>query len=280
MSRYKYAILKDAIEKRTTTITISYEDICPKEDRVHTGSKVRTETKRIYISFKKDDNEYVSESTETLNNIINEIKRISSIRNLEIKITIEYYNNSGIIKTIEGVNVHDYKGIANKLSLLIEKNIQEIENKNNKSEKLQQEEQEIKNKKEATLIKVKQNAIGKNIENIKKELEENEISEYSIKYISSKLYSVGSVVFVDNKKTCFYVVKDNEKEDMVKMPNIEPGMTKNEVMEKLNKSGLKGYVYMTLKAYNNEKSGTLKYYSYSPGTLLPKGLEVGFSIYE
>jgi len=202
------------------------------------------------------------------------------MKNLEIKITIEYYNNSGIIKKIEGTSIHDYEEIINKFNLLIEQNIEETENKKNEEEKLKQEEQEIKKKKEEALIKIKQNAIGKNIETIKKELEKNEILDYSIKYISSKLYSSGKICFIDNNKLCFYVVKDNKKEEMIKMPNIKVGMTKEEVMKILNASGLKGYISGTSKAYNNEKSGTLKYYAYSPGTLLPKGLAVGFSIYE
>jgi len=282
MAEYKYAILKDVIEGRTSIITIPHTGVLPKEDDIYIGARHRTKTKREYICYLEENGKYnyVTESTKNLNNIINELKKISGMKNLEIKITIEYYNNSGIIKKIEGTSIHDYEEIINKFNLLIEQNIEETENKKNEEEKLKQEEQEIKKKKEEALIKIKQNAIGKNIETIKKELEKNEILDYSIKYISSKLYSSGKICFIDNNKLCFYVVKDNKKEEMIKMPNIKVGMTKEEVMKILNASGLKGYISGTSKAYNNEKSGTLKYYAYSPGTLLPKGLAVGFSIYE
>ena len=64
---------------------------------------------------------------------------------------------------------------------------------------------------------------------------------------------------------------------MIPMPNLKAGMKKEYAIKMLEDAGFKVSV-SEFDAVNGEIPGTLKYYQYSPGTLLPKGLEVNFSV--
>ena len=145
-----------------------------------------------------------------------------------------------------------------------------------KEEELEKQEERQKN---SIKYKIEKSAVGKKIKDIKKEFEQNSISEYSIQYISSKLYKEGIVAFVDIMEDVFYVVKDNKKEDLVEMPKLTAEMKKDEIIKLLTKNGL-NYEIDVCECYLLERSGKLRTYQYSSGTMLPRGLIVNIEIYE
>lgn len=255
MLNYKYAILKDMIQGKTTII-VTQNVSCYSN----------------YIKYFSEEKQYVycSKENSQLVQIANELLKY------EKQLQIEYYNNTGIIKSIDGIEKSNYKVLSEKVKILINKQTEE------EMAKIQEQEKENKEKRELNKIKndIMTNAIGQPIEKIEQQLKENSFSDYSIKYISSKLYNTGIVAFVEKKKSpyTYYVVKDNNKEDFVKMPKLAFGMTKDEIIEKLQENGL-NYEYDTCN-WGDHESGTLHTCGYAAGTLLPKGTIVWFSIDE
>lgn len=250
---YNYEMLKDVINQQTEKTTLKACDIIT--------VNVRGDFYVCYTVLKENNKSYQYSSDYS----IDIIKLINDLQSLEDEIVIEYYVNSGVIKSIDGFD----------LNKLVEK----VENlKIKDSSKNTKEQQELR-----STISVKdeiiQNAVGKKIENVKNELQMNLINDYSIKYISSKLGGIHDVIFVDKNDFCFYVIGDDNHEEMTQMPNLKQGLKKNEVIKILEKKGLNYKFYQG--GYTNDKTkiDTLCSYTYVPGTLIPKGLEVEIGLY-
>lgn len=255
MLNYKYAIIKDMIQGKTTTI-VTHNVNCYND----------------YIEYfnEQEQYSYCSRENPQLIRIVNELLIY------EDQFKIEYYNNTGIIKSIDEIAKTDYEKLNERVNLIKDNFKYEIE------KEIQKQEEEINEERQLNKIKneIMNNAIGHKIEEIENKLKENEIVDYSIEYISSKLYDIGTVAFVEKRKSpcIYYVIKDNEKEDLVEMPKLKIGMTKDDIIETLQSREL-NYEYDTVN-WGDHQSGTLHTCSFSAGTLLPKGTVVWFSIDE
>lgn len=250
---YNYEMLKDVINQQTEKTTLKTCDIII--------VNVRGDCYVCYTVLKEDNKSY-QYSSDYSSDVI---KLINDLQLLEDEIVIEYYVNSGVIKSIDGF---DLNKLADKVENLKIKD----------SSKNTNEQQELR-----STISVKdeiiQNAVGKKIENVKNELQINFITDYSVKYISSKLGGIHDVIFVDKNDFCFYVIGDDTHEEMTQMPNLKQGMTKNEVIKILEEKGLNYKFYQDAYTTDKAKTDTLCSYTYVPGTLIPKGLEVEIGLY-
>lgn len=161
---------------------------------------------------------------------------------------------------------------------------QSLEESNEKAELERQrreaEEVERLNNKYKIESEIKEKAVGMNIDELIKELEEKNIQNYSVKYISSKLDVVNNVIFVDKNKFCFYVIKDNNSEEMVEMPNLKTYMKKDEIIRLLEEKGVNYEFHGAMYIDKEEYVGTLSTYTYKPGTLIPKGIEVEIGLWQ
>lgn len=211
---------------------------------------------------------------------------IDTLEQLEDHITIEYYNHSKIIKSIDGIEKFNNTKFQERIDILKAEQKRKIE-----QEKIQKEiakkEQEEQKKLETKEFLIKQNAVGKNIEEVKKELAEIHVFEIPIQYIRSKFYSVGTVAFVERggknfTLTTLYVVKDNSDEDLTTMPQLKQGMSKEEIIERLNQQEL-NYEFHIKEANTAFEKKLHGLYSCTPpgiGTYIPKGSIVRLTIYD
>ena len=226
------------------------------------------------ISYKLDQESLFYGSIEE----DNLIEIIDYLKKFEETIEIEYYKNSKIIKSIDGIDKLDYDKLIDRVyeAMINKAKIQ----KENDEIKIQLEQQQLDERIKDGKIKseLKDKSINKNIEDVKKELEEKNIN-YSIKYISSKLGDVGNVIFVGGKDFAFYVIKDNNEEEMIKVPELRLGMKKDEIAQILEKNELGYDFYNGYVTDEKNKIDTICLYQFAPGTLVPKGFEVGIGLY-
>lgn len=279
MLEYKYEIIKDIFSNQTTTIQTS-NIYCEKD--ILTRNRSRHNRKHrypAYIAFGEEDakNRYYSAELTGAS-----VVTIEYLKELEDTITIEYYNNSKIIKSIDGIEKFDVDKFEKRIAYLLDLKKEEKA----KEDKLKQEQEE-KEKIEKNLSTQKyiiaQNSIGKKFEDVKKELEAIGTSDISIKYINSKYYPIGTVAFVERDgenfslKT-FYVVENNSSEDLTKMPQLKRGMSKDELIQIFEKSEL-NYKFAVQKSDASVK-GLYLYVPPGTGTYVPKGSIIKVTIYE
>ena len=254
---YKFSILCDAISGKTKKDTIPIEDIdIYKNHYSYRVNRHRKGANSYYISFAVGINRYSSvEQYKT-------IKCIDEIIECSDSIELEYYPNSGIIKSINGIEKNDYE--------LLTANANRIEN--NKKE-------EQTNNKQNELIAAyhMSECVGKPLKEIQMLFEISEIEfEYDVIYISSQMYDINEIAFYKGEEV--YVVKDNSQEDLVPLPALETGMTKQQVIDALEEAGLS----YECDTFSCDMCGKNKLHTVgvAPGTLLPKGYKVWFSVDE
>ena len=112
---YKYSVFSDIVSNKTTTVETS--NVYAAKSYSGSGGRQRIHYYPAYISCDR----YESEATNTLVEIVNHLKL------LEKTITIEYYNNSKIIKTIDGIGKFDYDKLKERCNYLTEQNQKMLE---------------------------------------------------------------------------------------------------------------------------------------------------------
>ena len=80
------------------------------------------------------------------------------------------------------------------------------------------------------------------------------------------------MLFNEDSYICLFVVKDDNKEDMIEFPRLEVGMTKDEVSNILDSVGIEYEFYENIySSYDNENiAGTLAIIPKKEGELYPK----------
>lgn len=262
---YKYNIFLDVLENETVTENIPTTKIRTYTER-YTYRKSTTTHYSYYVSYWTADNRRMSVVEE-----YNLVQCIEGLKEIDDNIQIEYYPHSGIIKSINGVVKHE----CNKLDAYISDKVEEIELK-----KRLEEEEILRQEEEANKIARRKNtilneSIGRNIDEVMLQFEEEKLSfESEIIYISSQMYDIGTIVFRNNEAV--YVVKDNLGEDMVPIPNMELGMTKEQIISLLTEAEFD--YHCSEYSCDTHGKNKLHTYQFSPGTLVPRGYDVGFSV--
>ena len=274
---YNIEIVKDIISKKTKKTKINSEEI-------NLYNKKFFRIMHYYIMYEtNNDNINYIYSAEYDNRLFNIIKKL---KNCETEIEIEYFANSGIIKSIDGIEKNNYKILNERINCLMqEKKAKELIKLKIKSDLERQKKEREKEKREIEYNKYLEKSklqdeaikksIYKNIEEVKSEFDKLEI-DYSIEYISSKKFKVNTVVysvlFNEDSYICLFVVKDDNKEDMIEFPRLEVGMTKDEVSNILDSVGIEYEFYENIySSYDNENiAGTLAIIPKKEGELYPK----------
>lgn len=124
---YQIKIVKDLIENKTTTITIntnnieSYPTILYDSSTTHRkkNNSSHSEIDKCYVVYKQGNTaEYVCSQAE--NKYV--VFIIKKLKQLENEITIEYYNNTGIIKAIDGINKNEFQKLNERVKFLKKQN--------------------------------------------------------------------------------------------------------------------------------------------------------------
>lgn len=311
-------IVKDCIQKNTETIILDSDSIDASiisKRRVQKGGGTSISYIGMikFVVTKKDNKTYAYQREEktTLVHIIKDLK------NVEDKIKIEYYTNSGIIKSIDDIEKTDYTKLQERVDKLkkdaeIQEFMDMVDGKTDKKlmelygtnefvheliESLHADKSEQRTSSDSSLektnnitsttdtktleseIKILSSITGKNIQDAKQILNENNIEGYNFQNVSSKMAEVNTVVYVSYKYKTLYVVKDDSKEDLVKFPKLEKGMKKDEFISILKENQIKYEFTSAGKTNDLDKVGTLVDIPESYGQLYPKELTIILGIY-
>lgn len=268
--QYAYYLLCDAIENKTETITIDSEKFSLDKHSYSTrgGRGSRTRYHRFYCASFEDYTMYLYENVLT--------DYIDTCRKYEMDIEIEYYKNSGNIKSIDGISLYDESGFDNAM-YKIEREIREKEN-------LEKQIKEKEEQKRLAAFSAFFEAEGENYEQIVKSLEAEGIENpYETVYISTKYFEIGSIAFFHNMGNKIYVVRDNDNEDMHEIPPIPDDATFTEITRILDDAGIK----WTFDCFSDTFADTdeldhsndiLHTVHCSPGTPVPKDYVFWFSV--
>lgn len=264
---YKAHILKDAFSGETKVETLPVEKVTPFRSEYSIRGGRHSSSRRIttyYIGFETEENgTFASYESGVL------WKYVTWMKEHNDTIQIEYYVHSGMIKRIDGVDKRDIDGLSAR--------IVEAE----EALKVRAEQEELKKRQEkekaGKRYQIMSESVGKTLEEIKKELEAEDIPfTHNVKYISSQMYECNVIAFSDNEEV--YVVRDNLEEEMIQVPKMQRGMTKEEVIATLTEAGF-SYEYDTFSC-SMHKSGELHTCHFGGGEWAPKGYKVWFSIDE
>lgn len=224
---YKYNIFMDVIGGKTELIEIPVENISTDISSYVIRSRTSTSSRiTYYVILNIDNKKYSSAETRGLYVCIN-----SLIKNKD-KILIEYYPHTGIIKSVDGIDKNDIHELVSHAGKVENEAIKEQQRIEQESIKKEEEERE----KSAIEYTVLSSSIGKNFAEIEAMLSEKKIPPtYEIVYISSKMYETNTIAFYDDD--IVYVVKDNLSEDLIPIPRIVEGMTKEQIINILTEAG-------------------------------------------
>lgn len=269
---YIFAILSDALSGKTETVELDlskvdagYENYSYRVKSGRYGSKTRT-NHSYYISYinaeGKINTDRLCDSTS--------VTYIKGRKNLTDKVTdkvvIEYYINSGIVKTIDGYSPYDVKGLAS----AYEKLQNEYESVTEAEEERAKVEKAEKNRRfDVLYYDIMPYLPGMSLSEVKKIMADAEVpfdEELNVIYLSTKHFRVGDVAFFHLPTRTLYVVKDNASEEMLVVPMFDRTIPATEIIKMLEEAGI---TYECL-GYDPDTVQYLNTYYCGPGTLVPK----------
>lgn len=268
--QYIYYLLCDAIENKTDIVTIDSEKFRLDKHRYSAGN--RRGSSYSYYTFN-----YASFEDYTVylyENVLSDY--IDTCQKYERDIEIEYYKNSGNIKSIDGISLYDESGFNNA--------VYKIENEIREKEIVEKQIKEKEEQERLALFSAFFESEGKNYEQIVKSLEAEGIENtYETVYISTKYFEKGSIAFFHNMGNKIYVVRDNDEEDMHEIPPIPSDATFTEITRILDEAGIKwtfdcfSYTFADTDELDHSDD-ILHTVHCSPGTPVPKEYEFWFSV--
>ena len=267
--QYNYYLIRDSITGETDTMTISAADFLIKMYSYSSGHG-RYGSNRVHYSYYAV---YGDNSMFIYNNPF--VDYINKCKEYQKDIQISYYKNSGIIISIDGIGFYDRSGFDAKLA--------QLEKEKNDEIAAEKAVEEAEKQKRPELFKAFYHSEGQNFDNIINDLERKGIENtYDVIYISTKYFETGTVALFDNPQNVVYVVRDNDKEDMVEVPPIPYDSTFKEVTKILDDAGIK-WTFDCMGSYSKKdeldhSKDTLNTVHCSPGTPIPKDYVFWFSV--
>jgi len=252
--QYNYALLCDAISGKTDTMTLDATDFSFLHCSFNSIKKRGRRSSTLSYACFAGNKVYLYENT--ISNYIDICQK--SHKQLEI----EYYKNSRIIKTIDGIRLYDKRTFdqsADDLKLICNSFLY---------------------------------SEGKNYEEIVQQLKTRGLENpYNIVYISTEYYGIGEIAMCDIPRNKIYVVRGNEKEDMLRVPDLPRRSTLAEITQILDNAGIAwscsccgNDTYDCFGIGDKEKildhsKDTLRFSLYpAAGTPIPKDYVLDFSV--
>ena len=275
---YRISLLRDAFEKETVTCTIPREEWKEKLGvttyRMTYTARMRSETHALtfyYLSFTDGESKNCAHlySYEAYNYIL------QKDRAREAAIEIEYYKHSGVLKSLDGIDLSDTAALKQRTGQLAEiaalaanqKNATGATSKEAKQAALQ------------NLTYVIARAVGHSWEAVETEIT-NILSapdapinyHYEAVPIRTRQFEVGTVAFVDRANRVFYVVSDQSAEEMVRVPFFGDNEPADIMQELLTTAGVSFTLYVDTSKPLNEQ--IIHYCEVAPDTYVPKGYKI------
>lgn len=268
--QYRYYLLSDAIRNETETMNMNPENFYL-ECRHYTVGGGRGSIPYTYTVYYASFNNY---RVRLYNRAVENY--IYTCRKYKRDIEVEYYKKSGIIKTVDGITLYDKSAFD-----MAVYNIEQEEAEKQAIEDAIKAEEE---RKELDLFTAFFYGEGENYEKIVKKLESEGIKNtYDIKYISTQYFEVGTIALFDNTQNVVYVVRDNDKEEMIEVPSLPYNGTFEEITQILDNSGIK-WTFDCMGSYSRNEDeldhskDILNTVHCSPGTPIPKDYVFWFSV--
>ena len=271
-SKLKYCcyLLVDAVNKNTDSVSMNSEALFIESHSytVRSGRGGRSKHYTVhYASFEGYSTLLYKTSAE---------KYIRTCRNIGKEIEVEYYEKSGIIKTVDGIGLYDKNGF--------DKAVYDIEQAEAEKQAAEEALRKKEEEKSLALFSAFFESEGKDYNAIMDQLRKDNIEyTYSTEYISTKYFEPGEVAFFDNQNHIVYVVRDNDAEEMKVVPSLPHNGTLPEITKILDENGIKwtfdcfGSVGMHEENLDHSHD-TLKTVHSSPGTPIPEDFVFWFSV--
>lgn len=318
LSNLEYCInlIEDYKNQKTVSKNVESKKIYVDLDTRYKDKGGRKNIHNITYSVEKDGKTYTYYFIDEDWNLL---KNIENLTKVEDEVLIEYYEKTGIIKSIDNIERTNYTELEERVKLL-KKNADSKElknsdnlsyensaitideqstNKSNNSEKSNENQDEELSKNQNSNksinsvnntsnmdvkalekeVKLLSSTIGKDIQDVQQQLKDDIVKDYNVKYVSSKMAKINTVVYVSYKNKTIYIVKDDKKEELVKFPKLTVGMEKDDIIDILKETGIK-YNFISSKETDNiNKVETLSDIPEEYGRLYPKELTLVVDIY-
>ena len=231
-----------------------------------------------------DGNKYTVVLTDVIPvKYVQEREKLSDL--ISDKIVIEYYPKSGFVKTIDGYSPYDQEGLSASMDLLLEKYEvakAEYEEQAEKERAVQEAIRQEELRKTHFLVNtmVTEGRVGHLLADVEAEFKANAVPfEIGVIELCTERFEVGQIAFYDQANRLVYVVKDQSREEMVKVPDFgkEPSATR--VKTVLEAAGIAYECDMLAEAKDkDEQKMKLNTYYCGPGTWIPKDWVYWFSV--
>ncbi len=281
--QYNYYLLRDAFDRETETVKIN-----GKSFRIGDNFFDMPIRRGLSRRLKSDFAHYNGYCVYLYQDAAAEY--IDACREYNKQIEVTYYKNSGIIRTIDGMYIYDRaqfdQAAAEPISTEAPKRTEKEEAARREKEAREAAEKIVKDAEEQNNLALYSafcDSVGENYEEIAAELENRGIKNtYNIIYISTDYFEPGEVAFFDNLDRDIYVVRDNDREDMVKIPPLPYAGTLTEIGRILDDAGIK-WKYDCFGCKGNKEEAdhskdVLNTYHCPPGTPVPKDYVYWFSV--
>ncbi len=191
------------------------------------------------------------------------------------QIEIVYHKHSGVVETVDGIRICDSSALLNSTHAILQKAAEEQAAQEQAEKEAEEEHLEV--------FSAFFQSEGENYEEIVRSLTERGLENtYDTIYISTQYFEPGEIALFDNTQNVIYVCRDNDGEDMVKVPPLPLYGSLTEITKILDDAGIK-WTYHCFGCRGNQEdydhsNCILHTVHCSPGTPIPKDYVFWFSL--
>lgn len=279
---YLSDIVRDCIERETVTGEYSKDEL---QFITHTILLPKSNARKAEITYKAlYYGEEGHQNTHLMNAIEYELYLNGRFSDNPEKMTIEYYKHSGIIKSIDGINMNDLASFEARFN---ERNARLKEERNNRKYN-EEHKKELDNYALKSYFQVFLTSTGKPWSEVEADIQSEEANikergldkycrKYTVKEIETSFFNEGEVAYsgFEDDGYHFYIAKSGSKEEMTVIPEFAPDESAADYAIKLHDEGIDFIVYTdTSKDLEDVK---VKEVSEKPGTIIPIELQIYFA---
>lgn len=267
--QYNYALLRDVFSGETEVLTPDAKHVKISSHGYSVGGgKYHNSLPRIsnYLCFSEKSVYLYSTALSPY---------LAACQKYDKQIEIVYHKHSGVVETIDGMRIYDENAFRNSANAMEKKAAEE--------QAAQEQAEKEAEEKHLEVFSAFFQSEGENYEEIVRSLAERGLENtYDTIYISTKYFEPGEIALFDNTQNVIYVCRDNDGEDMIKVPPLPLYSPLTEITKILDDAGIKWTYYCfgckgEQEDFDHSKC-ILKTVHCSPGTPIPKDYVFWFSV--
>lgn len=267
--QYNYALLRDVFSGETEMLTTDAKHVKISSHGYSVGGgKYHNSLPRIsnYLCFSEKSVYLYSTALSPY---------LAACQKYDKQIEIVYHKHSGVVETVDGMRIYDENAFRNSADAMEQKAAEE--------QAAQEQAEKEAEEKHLEVFRAFFQSEGENYEEIVRSLAERGLENtYDTIYISTKYFEPGEIALFDNTQNVIYVCRDNDGEDMIKVPPLPLYSPLTEITKILDDAGIKWTYYCfgckgEQEDFDHSKC-ILKTVHCSPGTPIPKDYVFWFSV--